>query len=148
APRIGYYASFAAPPSIGLLLDKARTDYGIELPLADLFTWGSDQTVRSRVKEAMVIRPEHVGDRTCMHYAFRQEAVDWQLWVEEGDKPLPCKLVITDKTDPAMPQYVAVLHWKPDVAPTKEELAFRPPDSAKRITIADAAALAAEGDKQ
>lgn len=35
SPRSGYYASFPAASSIGLTIDKARREYGIELPLAD-----------------------------------------------------------------------------------------------------------------
>ncbi|MCJ2178378.1 DUF2092 domain-containing protein [Novosphingobium album (ex Hu et al. 2023)] len=146
APVLGYYADFAAPPTIGLTLDKARTEYDIEIPLADLFTWGTDQTIRARIKEALVIRPEHIGNRTCMHYAFRQEKVDWQLWLEESDKPLPCKIIITSRVDPAMPQYTAVLHWDTAMNIPASTLAFTPPATAKRITIAEAAGQ--KGDDQ
>ena len=137
APRLGYYASFDAPPTIGQTLDVARTKYGIEVPLADLFTWGTDQTIRARVQEAMVILPETIGDRQCVHYAFRQENVDWQLWLEEGAEPLPCKIVITSKDDPAMPQYTSVLHWDLSEPVPADSLAFNPPADAHRITIAE-----------
>lgn len=137
APRLGYYASFDAPASIGQALDKARTEYGIEVPLADLFTWGTDQTIRARVQEAMVILPETIGDRQCTHYAFRQENVDWQLWLQDGPEPLPCKIVITNKEDPAMPQYSSVLHWDISEPVPAESLAFNPPADAHRITIAE-----------
>ncbi len=148
APKLGYYASFDAPSTIGLTLDKARTEHNIEVPLADLFTWGTDQTVRSRVKEAIVVRPERIGDRQCMHYAFRQEKVDWQVWIDQGAQPLPCKLVITSRTDEAMPQYTAVLNWTLNSVPEAASLAFQPPADAKRITMASAATLAkAEGEQ-
>lgn len=136
SPRSGYYADFPAASSIGLTIDKARRDYGVELPLADLFTWGTDQTMRSRVREAMVVRPETIGDRKCMHLAFRQEKVDWQIWIEEGARPLPCKMVITNKDDPAMPQYTAVLRWDTQATATAADLAFTPPPDAKRIKMA------------
>ncbi len=147
APRVGYYASFAAASSIGLTIDKAKREYDIELPLADLFTWGTDQTLRSRVQEAMVVRPETIGERKCMHYAFRQEKVDWQIWIEDGARPLPCKMVITNKDDPAMPQYVAVLHWDTQVKPGPADLAFTPPAGAHRITMADIDGTAAASGK-
>jgi len=147
APRIGFYASFDAPPSIGLTIDKARRDYGVELPLADLFTWGLDQTFRARVRQAMVVRPETVEGRSCTHYAFRQEAVDWQIWIEAGSN-LPCKLVITDTTDPAMPQYVSTLRWTTQTPLSASELAFPPPADAQRITMADVNAALAGGEGQ
>lgn len=135
APRLAYYASFDAPPSIGQTLESARTNYGIEVPLADLFTWGTDQTIRARVQEAMMIRTETIEGKECMHYAFRQQMVDWQLWVEEGEKPLPCKIVITSKDDPAMPQYTAVLDWDLATPVPASSLAFNPPADAHQITI-------------
>lgn len=144
APRLGYYASFDAPPTIGRTLDAARTDYGIEVPLADLFTWGTDQTIRSRIQEAMVILPETVGERRCIHYAFRQENVDWQLWLEDDDTPLPCKLVITSTDDPSMPQYTSVLRWDLETPVAADELGFNPPADAHRITIADVEAALGE----
>ncbi|WP_411197600.1 DUF2092 domain-containing protein [Sphingomonas sp. C3-2] len=140
APRLGYYASFAAPPSIGQTLEVARTKYGLEVPLADLFEWGTDQTIRSRIQEAMVIRPERIDKRTCMHYAFRQEKVDWQVWVEEGAQPLPCKLVITSRDDASMPQYTAVLHWDLTTPVEASALAFTPPADARKIPITEVAA--------
>lgn len=145
APRIGYYASFDAPSTIAMTIDKAYTQYGIEIPLADLFTWGTDQTVRSRVQEATVIRPEHIGSRLCMHYAFRQEKADWQLWIDQGDRPLPCKLVITSRVDPAMPQYSAILNWDTTPVAPGENLAFVPPADAHRITMADVAKQTQQG---
>lgn len=139
APKLGFYASFDAPSTIGVTLDKARTEYGIEVPLADLFTWGTDQTVRARVKQAMIVRPETITGRTCMHYAFRQDQVDWQLWVEEGAAQLPCKIVITSRVDPSMPQYTAVLHWDTTTPVSSASLAFSPPAQAHRISIEEVA---------
>ena len=135
SPKLGFYASFDAPATIGMTLDKARTEFGIEVPLADLFTWGTDQTVRARVQQAMVVRPETITGRTCMHYAFRQEKVDWQVWIEDSGKMLPCKIVITSRVDPAMPQYTAVLHWDIDTPVDKASLAFAPPADAHEIAI-------------
>lgn len=62
--------------------------------------------------------------------------MDWQLWIEEGARPLPCKMVITNKDDPAMPQYTAVLHWDTQATPAAADLAFAPPPDAQRITLA------------
>ena len=34
------------------------------------------------------------------HFAFREGDVDWEVWIQKGDQPLPRKLVIVDRTDP------------------------------------------------
>jgi hypothetical protein len=136
SPRLGLYAAFAAPPTIAQTVDKASKDFDVEMPLADLFTWGQDKSVAARVTSAFLVRPEHIGGLVCNHYAFRQKRVDWQIWIAQDSTALPCKLVITDKNDPSMPQYMAVLHWSfPDTI-ADNVFSFAPPANAHKIAIA------------
>ncbi len=73
SPKLGYYASFPAPDTIGKTLERAKDNYGIELPLADLFAWGVDKSLEARVLSGFKVGQEHVGDKTCSHYAFPPE---------------------------------------------------------------------------
>src|SRR5262245_6029713 len=41
AKRLGFYATAAAPPTLAQLADVLDTKYDIEIPLADLFLWGT-----------------------------------------------------------------------------------------------------------
>lgn len=50
-----------------------------------------------------------VAGTPCEHYAFVDKLIDWQLWIEDGKTPLPRKLLITYKTLPSSPQFVATL---------------------------------------
>ena len=60
----------------------------------------------------------------CHHLAFRSAKVDWQLWVEAGDIPMPRKLVITYTGEPGRPQYsMTVLKWA--LAPNLKDELFR-----------------------
>lgn len=136
APRLNYYAKASAPPTIGAALTQLHAQYGIELPLADLFTWGTDPSLRARVKSGYLIRPETIGTRTCDHFAFRQEQVDWQIWIEQGVGALPCKIVITNTGNTSMPQYSAVLNWQTATPPTAADMVFTPPADAHRIALA------------
>ncbi|WP_238539082.1 DUF2092 domain-containing protein [Novosphingobium sp. AP12] len=147
-PRMKYYASASAPETVGLALEKLKTDYGIELPLADLFTWGTDQTMRSRIVSGYVVGPEIIGTRTCDHYAFRQKLVDWQIWIDKGAAGLPCKIVITATDDPSMPQYTALLTWDTAAVPEPANIAFVVPAGAHKIKLAEQSAQASAGDKQ
>ena len=60
---------------------------------------------------------DFVGDDLCDHYAFRQGKIDWQIWITAGGKPLPRKIVITNRADEARPQSVSLIDWnlKPDL---------------------------------
>ena len=47
----------------------------------------------------MDVGPSVVGGVTCEQYAFRQADIDWQIWIQLGDYPLPRRLVATTTTD-------------------------------------------------
>ena len=136
SPKLGVYASFAAPPTIAETLAKANHDYDIELPLADLFSWGTDKTLVSRIQSGFFLRPEHIDGRVCNHYAFRQPKVDWQIWIADDASALPCKLVITGREDSSMPQYTAVLHWSFPATLAETDFTFTPPAGSHRIAFA------------
>lgn len=133
----GYYATVPAPPTIGKLADRLEEKFGLEVPLVDLFAWGSAEWNAADIRGAMVVGPSVVGGTTCEQYAFRQDGLDWQIWLQKGDFPLPRKLVVTTLTDEARPQFTAVYTW--NLAPSVNELAFTfdPPAGASRIVLAE-----------
>jgi hypothetical protein len=134
---VNYYATVPAPPTTAQLVDKVYNDYGIEIPLVDLFKWGTDQSTIKRITSAMDVGPSTVQGITCEQYAFRQEGLDWQIWIQLGDYPLPRKFVIRTLTDEARPQHTSNLVW--NLAPSYNEAAFTfdPPADAQRIPLKD-----------
>ncbi len=139
---VNYYATVPAPPTLAELADDLNNKYGIELPLVDLFDWGTNDANIKKIKAADDIGPSAVDGVTCEQYAFRQEGVDWQIWIQLGEFPLPRKLVIRTLTDDAKPQHSEILTW--NLAPSFSENAFTfdPPADARRITIAQVSAAA------
>ena len=137
APRTNLYATVSAPPTVVELADRLETTYGIELPFVDLFRWGTSSSNAVDLKGAIEIGSSVIDGVTCTQYAFRQNGVDWQVWIQDGDYPLPRKLVITSLTDDARPQTVAVYDW--NLAPSIDSTAFvfTPPKDAVKIKFAD-----------
>jgi hypothetical protein len=135
ARRVNYYATVPAPPTLRALADTLAEKYSIEMPLADLFYWGERRTAND-LQSAVDIGPSQIGGVTCEHYAYRQEGADWQVWIQQGEYPLPRKLVITTTTDEARPQYTSVMTW--NLAPSFNDTAFTfvPPKDAQRIVFA------------
>jgi hypothetical protein len=136
---VNFYATVPASGTIAKLADDLADKYGIELPLFDLFYWGTNEAIVSKIKEAVDIGPSAVEGITCEQYAFRQAGADWQIWIELGQFPLPRKLVIRTLTDDAKPQHSETLAW--NLAPSFSDNAFTfdPPPGATRITLAQAA---------
>ncbi|HEY4733360.1 MAG TPA: DUF2092 domain-containing protein [Gemmatimonadaceae bacterium] len=139
----GYYATVPVPSNLRALGDTLQKKFGIEMPLRDLFLWGTDAASSKAIRSAVDLGPTEVDGTTVQHYAFRQDGVDWQVWIQNGDYPLPRKLVITTTDDDARPDYSAVLDWNLAPSYNTEAFVFYPPSSAKRIAIrrADSAAV-------
>ncbi|MBV8173453.1 MAG: DUF2092 domain-containing protein, partial [Verrucomicrobia bacterium] len=60
--------------------------------------------------------------------------VDFQVWVAQGNQPLPRRIVITYKDEPGQPQFWAHLsNW--NLAPVISDalFAFTPPNGADRV---------------
>lgn len=135
APRMKYFASTEAPPTLRQMLNALSTNFGIDMPLADLFVWGSDESSTQALKSAIYIGMSRIGTTECDHYAYRQEGVDWQVWIERGNSPLPRKLVITTLDEPSQPQYTAVLNWDLANRYADKNFTFVPPKGAERIKL-------------
>lgn len=141
--RNHYYATIDAPPTIRELLATVYDDYGLELPLVDLFLWGTDRAPTSALTSATVVGPAHIGGTETEQYAFRQDGVDWQVWIESGSKPLPRRLVITTTDDPAMPQYASTLTWNTDATFAPDSFTFKPGKEDTRIELTRTVAIEA-----
>lgn len=137
SPRTSYYAQVAAPGTIRQALDAASDRYGIEVPLRDLFRWSEPGGGRSEsLKEGFVVGQAKIDGVDTDHYAFREEDVDWQIWITRGANPVPRRVVIVDRSDEARPQYSADLAWKTNPSFTPATFAFQPPAGAMAIQIA------------
>jgi hypothetical protein len=140
APRSSYYASIPAPPTINELANLLDDKYDIDLPFVDLFRWGTPESNIADITAATDIGPDQVDGTTCEHYAFRQAGLDWEVWMQNGDFPLPRRLVLTTMTDDARPQYTATYTWNLAPSVSADAYTFTPPKDAKKITFAEAKA--------
>lgn len=136
APKRGFYATVPAPPTIRQTLDAAWDKYGIVLPLEDLLHWSEPDATPGELDSAFLIGTAMVGGVETDHYAFSEAGLDWQVWIQKGDKPLPRKVVIVDRWDPASPEYSARLSWNLNPGFTDATFAFRPDQDAKPIRFA------------
>ena len=134
-PAQKYYSTVEFTDTIGKLIERLEERYGVELPLADLFLWGTPAAPVDKIESAMNAGQDFVGDDLCDHYAFRQAKADWQIWITTGSRPLPRKVVITSRTDEARPQSVSLIDW--NLKPTFKDTVFKftPPKGASKIEI-------------
>lgn len=135
APRLKYYATVdGVNASLRDMVLDVTQNYGIEWPLADLFMWGTEYAPKDAIKGASYIGPGSLGGDEVDQYAFRQEGVDWQVWISHATS-LPRKLVITGLEDPARPQYAARLNWDSKASIAASTFNFTPPKDAHKIVF-------------
>jgi len=64
----------------------------------------------------------------CDHLAFRAPHVDWQVWIDAGDRPLVRKLVITTRDKLNAPQFTVVTkNWNLEPKFAADTFSFVPP---------------------
>src|SRR5688572_30565525 len=147
SPRTKYFATTDAPPTIAELAQKLEEKFAIELPLVDLFRWGTAESQVSAITAAKNVGESQCDGLTCQHYAFRQDELDWQVWIQKGEFPLPRKIVLTTLSDEARPQHTSVYTWNLAPSFNEEAFVFVPPADGKKITFADLSAAKAIGQK-
>jgi hypothetical protein len=135
--RTKYYTTVPAPATISELVHVMQTRYGIELPLTDLFTWGTDAAPTDSITKSVYVGRQYVRGVLCDQYAYRQGDIDWQIWLESNDTLLPRKIIITSLGHEARPQNVTYLNWnlKPQFKAT--DFTFKAPKDALPINIVD-----------
>lgn len=136
SPRMDFYAQTQAPATIREVVEVVQDRYDISLPLSDLFYWGSPEADMSNVTQASTIGFARIGDADTTQYAFRQGDVDWQVWIQEGDRPLPRKVVITSRESEGQPQFTADLSWNLNPRLAASTFAFTPNAQARQIRFA------------
>jgi len=134
-PAQKYYSTVEFSGSLGELISRLRERYGVEVPMSDFFLWGTPAAPLDKIESAMNAGQDFIGEDLCDHYAFRQANADWQIWIMTGGKPLPRKVVITNRTDDARPQSVSLIDW--NLKPSFKESVFKftAPKGASKIEI-------------
>jgi hypothetical protein len=132
-PDAKVYATNEAPANLDALFDFLNEKLGFTIPTSDLLFSDPYKVVTERVESGEYIGLHHVGEKKCHHMAFQQRQIDWQLWVDAGDKPLPLKFLLTYRRMPGEPQFCTVFDWDVSAKIAEDAFAFKPPADAKKI---------------
>ena len=135
-PVTKVYATEPTAKTIEGMLDYARGSLGLIVPASDLVYSNAYTLLMQGVTSAKVVDKRVIDGKVCTHLAFSRPDVDFQVWVRDGDKPLPCKYVVTDTSTPQLLSISTVMSdW--NVAPnvSNDSFNFVPPKDARAITV-------------
>jgi len=133
-----FYGSIPAPPTLDEALDTASDRFGITMPLEDLVVSDPYHNAMSKVVLGTDLGPVTVLGVACEHLVFSRGPIDWQIWIEQGAKPVPRKIVITYKDEEGSPQYTSILsHWDFETKLPDFLFTFDPPAGASKIDVTE-----------
>ena len=123
-------------------LSRARGS-DVRMPIADLLYSVPYASYVDSTTVGRYVGTETIDGVSC-HHLFEHPGIDYEMWIRDGEQPLPCKLVLTYKLDEGAPKSVLTFSgWDvaPDFAP--ELFTYTPPEGYARIAFV---ALGPESD--
>jgi hypothetical protein len=140
---------FSQAPQPGSIDDSVVyfvRDLGIRLPLAAMLSSRLPEELEYRVKTVDYVEFTDILGPPAHHIAARTNTVDFQVWITDGERPLPLRVVLTYKTEPGQPQFRALfLNWDEQSPAVSEAFRFEPPADARKILFAVQGPAAATG---
>lgn len=140
------YGILEAPGTLDEMLDFLAEQYGATIPIADLFYSDSYNAMIPASETGRYLGHQAVGGTDCHHLAFEGGVIDWQIWIDAGEQPLPHKLAITYKLSNGSPRYRAILKdWNLTPEFSERQFEFQPPPNAVRLDVLDVLPVAGRG---
>jgi hypothetical protein len=132
----GTYAVADAPATLDEALDLFTDRYGLVMPGSDFAYSDPYAALTEDAVQGVYLGVSQAYDTPLHHLAFRQDDLDWQLWLPEKVPLLPARLLLVSRTDEGYPRMaVEMTNWRlapyaPDVLFT-----FSPPDDLLEIEM-------------
>jgi hypothetical protein len=128
------FARVVQPGGIDETLVYFLRDLGMRLPLGALFTSRAASDLERRVTSVEYVEKTGILGSPAHHLVGRTDSVNFQVWISDGEQPLPQRIVLTYPNAPGQPEFRAqFVSWNlaPDVA--DKLFTFTPPSGANRI---------------
>jgi hypothetical protein len=122
------YATVKVPGTIDAMLEDLHERFDTHQTLADFLFSDPYKVFASNVESGTYLGLHYVGKTKCHHLLFHQKSLDWQIWIDSGEQPLPRKYLITFTEQRSQPQYLAIIHrWDMNPKLSQDLFAFHPP---------------------
>ena len=136
--NVNKYAEVPASGTIEQLIDVLKDKYSRPLPAADLLMSDSYAELMQDVYDSKDLGSGVFQGVECDYLAFRKDEVDLQIWIAQGDRPFPCRYVVTSKLMAGSPEYsIEFRNWKTGNEVAASDFTFKNATNAEKIDLAD-----------
>jgi len=138
------YIQVAMSGDLDKVMDEVSERLHTDFPLADFLTSDPAKSFLTGVISGKEVGTVTIDDTPCRHLFFTQSGgTELELWVENNDRALPRRLVVTYRALPGQPNFIAELSdWNIGVKAADATFQFQPPPGATRV---DPASLEGSG---
>jgi hypothetical protein len=136
SPTRRAYSRMEQTGGLEQVLERLATEYDSPTPFAELIGRNLLARISPSIERGSRIGLVRLDGRLCEQLAFRAATLDFQLFVEQGETPVPRRLVIDYREEPGRPQFRASLEdW--DLEPELPDAYFlvSPPIGAQRVSF-------------
>lgn len=129
-----FYARTEAPPRLDEMLAFAIEKYGVHFPVSDFLVSDPYAMLTKGITSAFWVGRVIVDGAETDHLAFAAPGVEWQIWIESGERALPRRLAVTYTNAEKAPRFlVEFLAWNLALSVPDRGFRFEPPSWAERI---------------
>jgi hypothetical protein len=137
------YVSILVPEGpIDGMLREAVGDIGIDFPLTDFLSDAPDKAFLTGVTAGGVVSTVTIDGVRCDHLFFSQPpGIELELWLEMNDRSLPRRLIVTHRSLPGQPNFIAEFaDWDFTIHPSDADFVFQSPADAVQAQLKPVAA--------
>ena len=130
------YATAKAPPTLDGMFDMLDKKLGMTMPLADFCFADPYKVLTENMLAGTYLGKTTIFGLTVHHMIFSHEGVDWQIWVEDGKRAAPRRVLLTYLDEEDDPQYIASMSdWDFSPQIPRDAFTYTPPAGAEKISI-------------
>jgi hypothetical protein len=135
---LNFFTSVAAPATVSEVFVELENKRNIQVVAQDLLRDDSYDLLQASFSSGFVVGKSLVQGVLCTQLAFRTADTDMQIWITQGDQPLPRKFIITSRWITGAPQYtVSFFDWDTQSTLDKSVFIFKAPQDAHEIPFAE-----------
>jgi hypothetical protein len=115
-------------------VEAMRDQMGMIMPMGALIYRDLSEHIQKNADFALYLGKHKVRGQSAHHVLFRGAGYTWQLWISDGERPLPVKFVVTVTSEPTEPQYVVwIRDWESKVRLKDSVFELDVPESVKKV---------------
>jgi len=138
APTANAYSTTPLPGTVEDMLGALDTRFGIDLPLRPLLANDPAEVLLTPDTSGRLLGRSVVRGVACDHYALRNAAADWEIWIATGPRPVPCRVSVVQKGVPDPSRLILEFEaWNLSARFGPRDFTFTPPRDAIRLPRLD-----------